>query len=55
MSHNLIETAGFSPTMLSTLVEAVKEDSAPVVASVKESVKRSQQDVNNCMMGGWTS
>ncbi|MEV3860679.1 hypothetical protein AB0J38_41020 [Streptomyces sp. NPDC050095] len=55
MSHSLIETAGVSPAMLTTLVAAVKEDPAPVVAAVQESVARSQQDVNNCMMGGWTS
>ncbi|WP_406001626.1 hypothetical protein [Streptomyces sp. NBC_00829] len=56
MRHSLaFETAGVSADTLTSLVEAVKDDPAPVVTSVRESVQRSQQDVNNCMMGGWTS
>ncbi|MEU9404803.1 hypothetical protein AB0E08_03720 [Streptomyces sp. NPDC048281] len=54
MNSNL-QTAEVSADALSTLVEAVKQDPAPVVTAVRESVQRSQQDVNNCMMGGWTS
>ena len=53
--NRTIETAGVSADALSALVEAVKQDPAPVVSSVRENVQRSQQDVNNCMMGGWTS
>ncbi|GHF61690.1 hypothetical protein GCM10010218_49040 [Streptomyces mashuensis] len=49
------ETAAMPRTVLADLVAAVKEDSPTVVAGVKKSVDRSQQDANNCMMGGWTS
>ncbi|WFB07620.1 hypothetical protein LRS74_11560 [Streptomyces sp. LX-29] len=49
------ETAAMPRTVLTDLVAAVKDDSPAVVAGVKKSVARSQQDANNCMMGGWTS
>jgi hypothetical protein len=56
MRHNLaLETAGIPADTLTSLVEAVKDDPAPVVTFVQASVQRSQKDVNNCMMGGWTS
>ena len=40
---------------LSSLVAAVTEDSAGVVAGVKTQIAASQSDANNCMMGGWTA
>ncbi|MFF3453220.1 hypothetical protein ACFYXH_02605 [Streptomyces sp. NPDC002730] len=49
------ETAAVSVGALASLVESVKQDPTPVVATVRENVQRSQEGVNRCMMGGWTS
>ncbi|GAA4919033.1 hypothetical protein ACFPM3_00040 [Streptomyces coeruleoprunus] len=50
-----VETAAMPREVLSDPVAAVKEDSPELSASVEASVQRSQEDANNCMMGGWTS
>ncbi|WP_153487373.1 hypothetical protein [Streptomyces katsurahamanus] len=48
-------TAAMPRAVLADLVAAVEEDSPALATSVKQSIQRSQQDANNCMMGGWTS
>lgn len=50
-----VETAATPSTVLSALVAAVKEDPKGLAASVQASVRRSQEEDNTCMMGGWTS
>lgn len=52
---NLAKTEATPRTALASLVAAVAEDPKAVAAGVKASVRRSQEDDNNCMMGGWTS
>ncbi|MER7789957.1 hypothetical protein [Streptomyces sp. NPDC097640] len=52
---DLVKTAAMPRTVLAGLVAAVAEDPKAVAAGVKVSVRRSQEDDNNCMMGGWTS
>ncbi|WP_411114092.1 hypothetical protein [Streptomyces sp. 029-5] len=55
MAQIASKTAELSADVLGSVVKAVQNDPAPVVASVTGAVEKSQADVNNCMMGGWTS
>ncbi|MEU5923050.1 hypothetical protein [Streptomyces antimycoticus] len=52
---NPTKTEAMPRTTLASLVAAVAEDPKAVAVGVKASVRRSQKDGNNCMMGGWTS
>ena len=44
-----------SDDVLTSLVWAVRSDSKQAQDTVKANVARSREDVNACMMGGWTS
>ncbi|WP_405391181.1 hypothetical protein OG596_27005 [Streptomyces sp. NBC_01102] len=52
---NTAETQTMPRTALASLLAAVAEDPKALTTSVKTSVQRSQEEVNSCMMGGWTS